>query len=215
MAAPQGILPQLRSLRLRWLRRTVDQGRRASDELDAPIVPSFSSQRGALAVECAGLQPRQTVAATRSAAPNQELVADDSRSRAFWKTERRQQTIWIGLEIRKEGRNHFCIGARVVITAGRQTQVREIRSGGTYLSQSDLRVYFGLGSYAGRVDVEVVLPGGGRWIANGLEPDRLTSLMLRDRDQIQKELNRHDTKDCRPSNLGGSVTDRKRRGGSL
>ena len=136
MAAPQGILPQLRSLRLRWLRRTVDQGRRASDELDAPIVPSFSSQRGALAVECAGLRPRQTVAATRSAAPNQELVADDSRSRAFWKTERRQQTL-------------------------RQTQVREIRSGGTYLSQSDLRVYFGLGSYAGRVDVEVVLPGGG------------------------------------------------------
>ena len=74
----------------------------------------------------------------------------------------------------------------MVITAGRQTQVREIQSGGTYLSQSDLRVYLGLGSYAGRVDVEVVLPGGGRWIANGLEPDRLTSLMLRERDQIKK-----------------------------
>ena len=93
---------------------------------------------------------------------------------------------WIGLNITKEGRNHFCIGARVTITAEEQTQVREIRSGGTYLSQSDLRVYFGLGSHAGRVDVEVVLPGGGRWVSNGLEPDRLTSLMLRERDQIKQ-----------------------------
>ena len=74
----------------------------------------------------------------------------------------------------------------MIITAGEQTQVREIRSGGGYLSQNDLRVYFGLGPYAGRVDVEVVLPGGGRWVSNGLEPDRLASLMLRERDQIKK-----------------------------
>ncbi len=36
------------------------------------------------------------------------------------------------------------------------------------------------------MDVEVVLPGGGRWVSHGLEPDRLTSLMRRERDQIKK-----------------------------
>ncbi len=38
--------------------------------------------------------------------------------------------------------------------------MREIRSGGSYLSQSDLRAYFGLGDHAGPVDVDVRMPGG-------------------------------------------------------
>ena len=58
-------------------RRTVDQGRQAGHELDAAVVPSLSSERGAAATERAGLHPGQLVAAARTAEQDQELVADD------------------------------------------------------------------------------------------------------------------------------------------
>jgi hypothetical protein len=37
------------------------------------------------------------------------------------------------------------IGARVTLTANGQTQIDEVRSGGSYISQSDFRLHFGLG----------------------------------------------------------------------
>jgi enediyne biosynthesis protein E4 len=56
--------------------------------------------------------------------------------------------------------NRSGIGARVRVTAGGTTQVQEVRGGGSYLSQNDLRVHFGLGA-APRVDaVEVRWPDG-------------------------------------------------------
>jgi hypothetical protein len=70
---------------------------------------------------------------------------------------------WLAVQIEKAGRNRFGIGARVTIEAGGRRQVREIRSGGSYLSQNDLRAYYGLGSYSGLVDVEVKMPGGRIW----------------------------------------------------
>ena len=47
--------------------------------------------------------------------------------------------------------NRSAIGARVTVTTAGRTQVDEVRSGGSYLSQSDLRLHFGLGA-ATRVD---------------------------------------------------------------
>ena len=56
--------------------------------------------------------------------------------------------------------------------------MREIRSGGSFLSQNDLRAYFGLGDYAGPVDVEIRMPGGRRWEWKQLPSDRLHHLTL-------------------------------------
>lgn len=41
--------------------------------------------------------------------------------------------------------NRDAIGARVTVTAGGQKQMDEVRSGGSYISQSDFRLHFGLG----------------------------------------------------------------------
>ena len=59
-------------------------------------------------------------------------------------------------------------------------QIREIRSGGSYLSQHDLRAHFGLGAYNGPIDVEVRMPGGAvsRWRAQPI--DRIVTLTLPD-----------------------------------
>jgi hypothetical protein len=41
--------------------------------------------------------------------------------------------------------NRDAIGARVTVIANGQTQIDEVRSGGSYMSQSDFRLHFGLG----------------------------------------------------------------------
>jgi hypothetical protein len=44
--------------------------------------------------------------------------------------------------------NRDAIGARVTVNANGQTQMDEVRSGGSYISQSDFRLHFGLGKAA-------------------------------------------------------------------
>jgi hypothetical protein len=56
--------------------------------------------------------------------------------------------------------NRDGLGARVIVSAGGRTQVREVKSGSSYLGQNDLRAHFGLGEGA-RVDrISVRWPGG-------------------------------------------------------
>jgi hypothetical protein len=94
--------------------------------------------------------------------------------------ENRQRTgrHWIAFRLAAPSGNRFAIGATVTVTAGGRTQVREVRSGGSYLSQSDLRPLFGLGDAAGPVSVEVRMPGGARWSFRDLAVDRLHELTL-------------------------------------
>ena len=87
---------------------------------------------------------------------------------------------WVAFRVVSPAGNRFAIGAKLTIEAGGRTQIREIRSGGSYLSQSDLRAHAGLGAYAGPVAVEVRMPGGRRWRWTGLAADRLHVLELSD-----------------------------------
>ena len=94
--------------------------------------------------------------------------------------ENRQRTghHWVAFQLRAATGNRFAIGARVTLEADGRRQIREVRSGGSYLSQSDLRPLFGLGDYAGPVDVEVLMPGGARYRWQGLASGRLHVLDL-------------------------------------
>jgi hypothetical protein len=97
--------------------------------------------------------------------------------------ENRQETghRWIAFRVAAPGGNRFGIGARVTIAAGGRRQFREVRSGGSFLSQGDLAALFGLGDHAGPVDVEVRMPGGRTWKWQGLESGRVHTLELADR----------------------------------
>jgi len=56
--------------------------------------------------------------------------------------------------------NRAAIGARVTVTAGDLTQIKEVRGGGSYLSQNDLRLQFGLGSHNRANKIEIEWPSG-------------------------------------------------------
>src|SRR5262249_20404324 len=56
--------------------------------------------------------------------------------------------------------NRAAIGARVTVRAAGMTQFNEVRSGGSYLSQNDLRLHFGLGPSASMDSVQIRWPNG-------------------------------------------------------
>jgi hypothetical protein len=84
---------------------------------------------------------------------------------------------WIAFRLEGPESNRFALGARVTIDAGGRRQIREVRSGGSYLSQGELTARFGLGAHKGTVDVEVRL-GTARWKWTGLAVDKLHALTL-------------------------------------
>ena len=56
--------------------------------------------------------------------------------------------------------NKMAIGARVTVTAGKLVQFGEVRAGGSYLSQNDPRLHFGLGDETNLNEVQIRWPSG-------------------------------------------------------
>ncbi|HXH24235.1 MAG TPA: ASPIC/UnbV domain-containing protein, partial [Vicinamibacterales bacterium] len=72
--------------------------------------------------------------------------------------------------------NRDALGARVRLTAAGRTQVREVKSGASYLGQHDLRLHFGLGA-AARVDrIEVRWPSGAVETLTGVAANQIVTL---------------------------------------
>jgi hypothetical protein len=67
---------------------------------------------------------------------------------------------WVSFELAGTKSNRLALNARIKIVAGGMTQTDEVHSGGSYLSQNDLRVHFGLGSAAKIDSVEIRWPSG-------------------------------------------------------
>ena len=64
------------------------------------------------------------------------------------------------LRLHQDGKNPDALGAIVRVTAGGVTQRRVVRTGGSYLSQSELTLTFGLGTNAKADEIAIVWPGG-------------------------------------------------------
>ncbi len=84
---------------------------------------------------------------------------------------------WVTFELGGAKSNRLALGARVTVRAGGMVQTDEVRSGGSYLSQSDLRVHFGLGAATKVDEVEVRWPTGKVEIMKGLEVDRMYAVL--------------------------------------
>jgi hypothetical protein len=65
---------------------------------------------------------------------------------------------WIKIKLVGTKCNRTAIGARVRVTTGKHTQMNEVHSGTSVMSQSDLRLHFGLGKAEAADVIEVKWP---------------------------------------------------------
>jgi hypothetical protein len=72
--------------------------------------------------------------------------------------------------------NRAAIGARVTVIAGGLSQIDEVRSGASYLSQNDLRLHFGLGKELLMKTVEIAWPSGARETLHDLAADSIYTI---------------------------------------
>ena len=72
--------------------------------------------------------------------------------------------------------NRSGVGARIWLTAGGKTQVREIKAGSSYLGQSDLRAHFGLAQATSVDRLEIRWPSGARETLVKLGVDQIVTV---------------------------------------
>ena len=107
------------------------------------------------------------------------LVNNQNEAPSLLRLAHKPANHWIELKLEGVKSNRSAIGARVRVTTGNLVQTAEVRSGGSYLSQNDLRLHFGLGG-AVKVDkVEINWPGGGTQVESSLSADRAISIRER------------------------------------
>ena len=80
------------------------------------------------------------------------------------------------IKLIQPGKNAEAIGARVTIKAGSRTLIREVEAGGSYLSQNDLRLHFGLGADEKIGEVTVRWSDGTEEKISGISADKITTV---------------------------------------
>jgi hypothetical protein len=86
--------------------------------------------------------------------------------------ERGPQNHWVRFQLEGVKCNRLALNARVRATAGDLVQVGEVVSGGSYLSQHDFRIHFGLGNHDRIERAEILWPNGHKETLTNLGADR-------------------------------------------
>jgi hypothetical protein len=83
---------------------------------------------------------------------------------------------WVAFKTVGTPSNRDGIGAKITVKVGKRNLVEEVRSGSSYISQSDLRVHFGLGSAAKLDSIQVRWPSGLVELFHDLSVDAIHTL---------------------------------------
>ena len=104
------------------------------------------------------------------------LINNQNATPSLLKQTMRPAGHWIALKLTGVQSNRSALGAKVRLTTGSRTQLGEVSSGGSYLSQNDLRLHFGIGE-ATRIDrVEISWPSGQQQVLRDVLPDRVFAI---------------------------------------
>jgi enediyne biosynthesis protein E4 len=104
------------------------------------------------------------------------LINNQNEPPTLLKQETRPANHWTLIQLTGKRSNRSALGAKVKVTAGGRSQMDEVRSGGSYLSHSDLRLHFGLGA-AQKIDrIEIEWPSGIRQTLRDVAGDRVVQI---------------------------------------
>jgi enediyne biosynthesis protein E4 len=92
------------------------------------------------------------------------------------RTEGGPRNHWISFQLEGAKGSPLALNARLRATAGDLVQQDEVRSGGSYLSQSDLRIHFGLGNHEKVDKLEIFWPSGKVETLTNLSADHFYTL---------------------------------------
>jgi hypothetical protein len=84
---------------------------------------------------------------------------------------------WVSFELAGTRSNRAAIGAKLRLYAGGMVQTGLVQSGGSYISQNDLRVHFGLGAATKIEKVEVIWPSGKVDVLKNLAADQFYGVL--------------------------------------
>jgi hypothetical protein len=107
---------------------------------------------------------------------DEDLVVGSGSGVRLFRNDTKNGNNW--LEVRVIGRrfNRAGIGARVVVTQGKNRQVREVEGGKGTMSQNSLVQHFGLGRLDNPVTVEVRFGPKRRVVLKRVKPNRLVTV---------------------------------------
>jgi hypothetical protein len=88
------------------------------------------------------------------------VINNQNNKPSLLKVTRKNSNHWINVKLVGTKSNRSAIGARVRCVVGSQSQISEVRSGGSYISQNDLRLHFGLGQRTSVDLLEIKWPSG-------------------------------------------------------
>ncbi|MGH2524777.1 MAG: ASPIC/UnbV domain-containing protein, partial [Anaerolineales bacterium] len=73
--------------------------------------------------------------------------------------------------------NRDGVGARLRLTVGGKSQLREVKAGSSYLGENDLRVHFGLGSASRAERLEIRWPSGQVEVVENLDANQMVTVV--------------------------------------
>ena len=88
------------------------------------------------------------------------VINNQNGNPSLIKVNRQNHNHWINIKLTGTKSNRSAIGARLKCVAGSLSQIDEVRSGGSYISQNDLRIHFGLGDKTSIDSLEIRWPSG-------------------------------------------------------
>ena len=90
------------------------------------------------------------------------VVTNNNAASNLLRNEGGSRKNWLSVKLVGTRSNRSAIGARVRIVAAGESQLQQVTSGSSFLSQSDLRLHFGLGAAKSADRLEVLWPSGAR-----------------------------------------------------
>src|SRR5579859_547387 len=98
----------------------------------------------------------------------------------------KNQNHWLTLELVGHRSNRDAIGAEVTLVTAKGSQWATVTTAGSYLSSSDKRVHFGLGSESTARTIEIRWPSGIRQTLQDIHADQILKIEEPQADAIQK-----------------------------
>ena len=117
------------------------------------------------------------------------LITNSNQTPDLLLNESSNQNNWLNVKLVGTASNRDAIGARVrVFAPGLGPQLREVKSGSSYLCQSDMRLHFGLGR-APRIDrIEIRWPSGLEETFEAIEPNQFLEIREGEKQLISLDM---------------------------